>query len=194
MEHQPLCAFTRSRRERAGDCCPEAQATDIEFVDSEFGEKIEEQIRHRPRRMTPGKWRRGTVAGEIRNDQRAMGPELAEPAAEFLGRAEKPVAQHQRFSPSTDEIAQTLASDRRETLVHHRRITVCFRRDPGGQSRVKSGRRCINGVIKATGWVTSAVRWRTKPGPVAAAVMIPLRPYASPPRLHRLPTQGSEPG
>ena len=151
MEHQPLGAFTRPRRERAGDCCPEAEATDIEFVDAEFSEEIEEKIRHRPRRVTPGKRRRGTVAGEIGNDQGAMGPELAEPAAEFFSRAEKPVAQHQWFSPSTDEVAQTLASDRRETLVHHRRITVCFRRDPGGQSRVKSGRLCIDGAIKATG-------------------------------------------
>lgn len=176
MQHQPLGAFTRPRRERTGDCCPEAEATDVEFVDPKFGEEIEEQIRHRPRRMTPGEWRRRTVAGEIRNDQGPMCPELAEPAAEFFSRAEKPVAQHQRFSPPTDEVAQTLASDRRETLVHHRRITVCFRRDPDGQSRVKSGRLCINGVIKATGWVIAAVRWRTKPGRFADAVMIPLRP------------------
>src|ERR1700730_65431 len=80
-----------------------------------------------------------------------MGTELAEPAAEFFSRAEEPVAQHQRLSPSAGEVAQTLASDRRETLFHHRRIMVCFRRDPGGQGRVKSGRLVSMASLKPQG-------------------------------------------
>ena len=66
-----------------------------------------------------------------------MRAEFAEPSAELFGRAEKSVAQHQRFALSTDEVAKPLAADRREPLLHHRRVDGAFRRNPGGQVRVK---------------------------------------------------------
>ena len=65
------------------------------------------------------------------------------------------MAEHQRFAASADEVAKRLPADRREALLHHRRVTVGVRRDPGGQGTRHDRSPCINGVIKATDWVSS---------------------------------------
>src|SRR5450631_3545862 len=90
--------------------------------------------------MPPRERRRGAVTREIGNDQGAIGTEFTEASAELLRRAEEPMAQHQRFPTSADEVAKPLTSYRHEPLFHHRKVDVVCRRDPGGQVGVKTGR------------------------------------------------------
>ena len=60
-----------------------------------------------------------------------------------------------------DEVAKCLAADRDEPLVHHLRIDCEVGRDPGGQVRVKTGRRASMAPLKTYSETPCVVRWRT---------------------------------
>ena len=140
MQHETLRPAPGALGEGTGDGRPETETADVERVDLQLGEEVEQQIGHGSGGMTSLQGRRSTVAGEIRNDERPVGAELAEATAELLRRAQETVAQHQRLAVAADKVAKFLAADRREPLLHHLGVNAAVRRDPGGQVRVKTGR------------------------------------------------------
>ena len=151
---RPGCLpVSRARRRRS----PRGRARRRRTVDLELGQEIEHEVGHRAGGVPPAKRRRGPVARQVGNDQRPMAPSSLKLPAELLGRAEEAVTEHQGFALAADEVAERLAADLDEPLVHHGQCsTSVFGRDPGGQGARQDRSPCINGAIKDARWVAAA--------------------------------------